>query len=135
VGGGETDEASDHLGERVRQRADVGDLAIGEREATHGAGELREEVIHRRSPQRLLGGEVVVDLRLVRVDALGDGAGRGAVEALGAELDQRRVEQARAQVLAIATDPRPTLPRRKHRRTLSLLSTITSPATVGSVSV
>src|SRR5512134_54814 len=43
----------------------------------HRAGELSEEVVDGRRPERLLRFEVVVDLRLVRADALGDGTRRG----------------------------------------------------------
>ena len=68
-------------------------------ELPRGAAEFREEVIDRGGPQRFLGGEVVVDLGLVGVDALGDRSGRRPVEPLGAELDERGLEQPLAEVV------------------------------------
>ena len=93
--GREAHEAPDQLGEPVRERIDrAGPGRVSsEVEPLHGATELREEVIHRGAPERLLRFEVVVDLRLVGVDALGDGARRGAVEPLRSELHEGGVEQ------------------------------------------
>jgi hypothetical protein len=46
-----------------------------------------------------------VDLRLVGVDPVRDRPGRGAIEALGAELDQRRLEQPLTDVVAGTAGP------------------------------
>src|ERR671911_209497 len=86
---------------------DLAELGAGGSEAdepSHRVGECRcEEVVDRRGPQRLLRSEVVVDLRLLGVDPLGDRACRGTVETLGAELDKHRVEQPLADVLSCPT--------------------------------
>ena len=99
VGGGEADEPPDRLGER---RGQLGGIvgAGGQRQVGQLVAEPAEEVVDRRGPQRLLRGEVVVDLGLVGVDALGDRPGRRAVESLGAELDERRLEQLLADVVS-----------------------------------
>jgi hypothetical protein len=57
------------------------------------AAELREQVVDHRPPERLLGGEVVVDLRLMGSGADRDRSGGGASEAVSSELDGRGIDQ------------------------------------------
>ena len=66
--------------------------------------ELREQVVDHRPPERLLGGEVVVDLWLMRSGADCDRSGGGAGEAVSSELDGRRVDQLAADIdLSVVT--------------------------------
>ena len=98
MGGREAHEPPDHLGEgHAELDGIVG--AVGQGQVAQRGAEQGEEVIDRGVPQRLLGGEVVVDLGLVGVDALGDRSGGRAVEALGAELHERGLEQLLAEVV------------------------------------
>lgn len=68
------------------------------------AAELGEEVVDHRPPERLLGGEVVIDLRLMRSGADRNRSGRRASEAVSSELDGRGVDQLAADIdLSVVT--------------------------------
>src|SRR6185369_16426499 len=74
-------------------------------EPAHRTRELGKEVVHCRSPERVLRCEMVVDLRLVCPDAPSDGARGSAVESLGAKFHRRGIEQKLTDVLADGAGP------------------------------
>jgi hypothetical protein len=90
VRSGEAHEAPGHLGEHLGQRRHV--VVCRQREPVHFLAQQVEQMVNRSEPHGFLRGEVVIDLRLVGVDPLGDGPRRRAVEPLRPELDQRGVE-------------------------------------------
>ena len=100
MGGGEVHEAAKGLAEGPPDRHRVVGVAEEDDHVAQAGGEQIEEMVDGGSPERLLRVEVVVDLRLVGVDAQGDGPGGRAVVSLLGELHEGGVEQLLAKVVS-----------------------------------
>src|SRR5581483_7230856 len=96
---GEANEGPEHLGNDATKIIGVVEK-LDRRNLADGLGQETEQLVDGGLPQGRLGREVVVDLGLVGVDALGDGSSRGPVEPLRCKLDERGIDQLLPEVLA-----------------------------------
>jgi hypothetical protein len=105
VGGGESDEPAYRSGEGGGELRRINSGRVCGEHARQRGRQEAEEVIHRGGPQRSFRLEVIVDLRLVRLDSPRDRTRRRTVEPLGAELDEGRLQQSLPDVAARPAEP------------------------------